>query len=80
MAMVSWNIALGLVVIALVLPFVFLRTQLEAQRQRMRRNDAEREHLQYLLRELESHVQNDKSLFLEALGVPFLLVRPDVPE
>ena len=74
--MVSWNIALGLVVIALVLPFVFLRTQLEAQRQRMRRNDAEREHLQYLLRELESHVQNDKSLFLEALGVPFLLVRP----
>lgn len=74
--MVSWNIALGLVVIALVLPFVFLRTQLEAQRQRMRRNESELEHLRYMLGELEAQVQNDKSLFLEALGVPFLLVRP----
>ena len=74
--MVSWNIALGLVVIALVLPFVFLRSQLSSLLLRYRAAQSEMEHLRCMLRELESHVQNDKSLFLEALGVPFLLVKP----
>lgn len=74
--MVSWNIALGLMVIALVLPFVYLRSELVSLRRRVRQTQTEREHLRYMLRDLEQHVQNDKSLFLEALGVPFLLVRP----
>lgn len=74
--MVSWNIALGLVLIALVLPFVYLRSLIVSQRQRIRTGQAEMEHLRRMLRELEEHVQNDKSLFLEALGVPFMLVRP----
>lgn len=74
--MISWNIALGLVVIALVLPFVYLRSQLMSLRRRIRHDQAEKEHLRHMLRALEEHVQNDKSLFLEALGVPFLLVRP----
>ena len=70
--MVSWNIALGLMVIALVLPFVYLRSELVSLRRRVRQTQTEREHLRYMLRDLEQHVQNDKSLFLEALGVPFL--------
>lgn len=74
--MVSWNIALGLVVIALVLPFIYLRSQMKALRRRVRNDQTELEHLRHMLAELEHHVQNDKSLFLEALGVPFLLVRP----
>ena len=74
--MVSWNIALGLVLIALVLPFVYLRSLIVSQRQRIRTGQAEKEQLRRILSDLEEHVQNDKSLFLEALGVPFMLVRP----
>lgn len=74
--MISWNIALGLMVIALVLPFVYLRSQLHSLRKRVRRDQAEMEHLRHIQQELEQQVQNEKSLFLEALGVPFLLVRP----
>lgn len=74
--MISWNIALGLVLIALVLPFVYLRSLIGSLRQRLRDHQTEKEHLRHMLRDLEAHVQNDKSLFLEALGVPFLLVRP----
>ncbi len=73
---VSWDIALGLMLIAFVLPFIFLHWQLEAMRRHARHDHVEKEHLRHLLRELEGHVQKDKSLFLEALGVPFLLLRP----
>lgn len=74
--MISWNIALGLVLIALVLPFVYLRSLIASLRRRLREHQTENEHLRHMLRDLEAHVRNDKSLFLEALGVPFLLVRP----
>ncbi len=73
---VSWDIVLGLMLIAFVLPFFFLHVQLEAMRRRARHDHVEKEHLRHLLHELEGHVQKDKSLFLEALGVPFLLLRP----
>ncbi len=73
---VSWDIALGLMLIAFVLPFFFLHVQLEAMRRRARHDHVEKEHLRHLLHELEGHVQKDKSLFLVALGVPFLLLRP----
>ncbi len=72
----SWDIALGLMFIAFVLPFIFLHTQLEAMRRRARNDHVEKEHLRHFLRDLEEHVEKDKSLFLEALGVPFLLLRP----
>lgn len=74
--MVSWNIALGLVAIAFILPFIFLHSKLEAQRRHILHDYSEKEHLRHSLRDMEQHVQKDKSLFLEALGVPFLLVRP----
>jgi len=67
-AMISWNIALGLMVIALVLPFVYLRSQLLSLRKRVRRDQTEMEHLRHILLELEQQVQNEKSLFLEAWG------------
>ena len=72
---VSWNIALGLMVVAFILPFIFLHSQMVAQRRRSRSDHDELEHLRLMLRELEEHVRKDKSLFLEALGVPFLLIR-----
>ncbi len=73
---ITWDITLGLMLIAFVLPFIFLHMQLEAMRRHARHDHVEKEHLRYLLRELEEHVQKDKSRFLEALGVPFLLLRP----
>ena len=72
---VSWNIALGLMVVAFILPFIFLHSQMAAQRRRSRNDHDENEHLRLMLQDLEEHVRKDKSLFLEALGVPFLLIR-----
>ncbi len=74
--LISWDIALGLMLIAFVLPFIFLHLQLEAMRRHARNDHVEKEHLRHLLHELEEHVQKDKSRFLDALGVPFLLLRP----
>ncbi len=74
--LISWDIALGLMLIAFVLPFIFLHLQLEAMRRHARNDHVEKEHLRHLLRELEDHVQKDKSRFLDALGAPFLLLRP----
>ncbi len=74
--LVSWDIALGLMLIAFVLPFIFLHLQLEAMRRHARHDHVEKEHLRHLLRDLETHVQKDKSRFLDALGAPFLLLRP----
>ncbi len=73
--LISWDITLGLMLISFVLPFIFLHLQLEAMRRHARHDHVEKEHLRHLLRELEEHVRKDKSRFLEALGVPFLLLR-----
>ncbi len=74
--LISWDIALGLTLIAFALPFIFLHLQLEAMRRHARNDHVEKEHLRHLLRDLEEHVQKDKSRFLDALGAPFLLMRP----
>ncbi len=74
--LLSWDITLGLMLIAFVLPFIFLHLQLEAMRRHARHDHVEKEHLRHLLRGLEEHVRKDQSRFLEALGAPFLLLRP----
>ncbi len=73
--MVSWEVTFGLMAIAFVLPFCFLWFTLDTLRRRARNCHTELERLRYESRELEEHVRKDKNLFLEALGVPFLLVR-----
>lgn len=74
--MISWDITVALVIVAFVLPCIVLYFHMEKLR-RQRHNDiTEKEYLRRMLRETEAHVRNDKSLFLEALGVPFLLMRP----
>ncbi len=74
--LISWDIALGFMLIAFVLPFIFLHMQLEVMRRHARNDHVEKEHLRHLLQNLQMHVQKDKSRFLEALGIPFLLLRP----
>lgn len=73
--MVSWDVTFGLMAIAFVLPFCFLWFKLDAMRRHARNSHTELERLRYESRALEEHVRKDKNLFLEALGVPFLLVR-----
>lgn len=74
--MVSWNIALGLMVMAFTLPFIFLRTLIKSTRRRASDEHNEVQQLRSMLTELEERISHEQSLFLEALGVPFLLMRP----
>lgn len=74
--MVSWDIVLGLMVMAFALPFIFLSSLMKNIRRRASEEHNEVKYLRSLLAELEEHVRRDQSLFLEALGVPFVLMRP----
>lgn len=74
--MVSWDIVLGLMVMAFALPFIFLSSLMKSTRHRAQEEHHEVKHLRSLLAELQDHVRHDQSLFLEALGVPFVLMRP----
>ena len=74
--MVSWNIVLGLMVMAFILPFIFLLNHISSTRRRASEEHNEVKQLRSMLTELSEHVQHDQSLILEALGVPFLLMRP----
>lgn len=74
--MVSWDIVLGLMVMAFALPFIYLRTMLRSTRERARNQHHELQQMRSMLVELQEHVRRDQGLFLEALGVPFLLMRP----
>lgn len=74
--MVSWDIVLGLMIMAFTLPFIYLHSMMKATRRRASEEHNEVKHLRILQTELEEHVRHDQSLFLEALGVPFVLMRP----
>ena len=74
--MVSWDIVLGLMIMAFTLPFIFLHSRMTATRRRASEEHNEVQHLRSLQTELEEHLRRDQSLFLEALGVPFVLMRP----
>ncbi len=74
--MVSWDIVLGLMIMAFTLPFIFLHSRMTTIRRRASEEHNEVQHLRSLQAELEEHVRHDQSLFLEALGVPFVLMRP----
>lgn len=74
--MVSWDIVLGLMVMTFALPFIFLRSMMKSTRERARNEHNELRQMRSMLVELQEHVRHDQELFLEALGVPFLLLRP----
>lgn len=74
--MVSWNTLLALCVLAFIIPFVLFAWQCCSLTQRAHRAETESRHLQRLLHSTEEQSYSDKALFLEALGVPFLLLRP----
>lgn len=74
--MVSWDVVLGLMVMAFTLPFIFLHTKMKSTRRRASEEHNEVKYLRNIQAELEEHVRHDQSLFLEALGVPFVLMRP----
>ena len=74
--MVSWDTVLGLMILSFALPFIFLSSKMKSTRRRASEEHSEARQLRSMLTELEEHVQRDQGLFLEALGVPFLLMRP----
>ena len=74
--MVSWDIVLGLMVMTFALPFIYLRSLMRSTRERARNEHHELQQMHSMLVELQEHVRHDQELFLEALGVPFLLMRP----
>ena len=61
---------------AFTLPFIFLRTLIKSTRRRASDEHNEVQQLRSMLTELEERISHEQSLFLEALGVPFLLMRP----
>ncbi len=73
--MVSWDIVPGLMLLAFVLPFIFLHNKIKSLSQRARNEHNTTRQLRRMLAELEEHVHRDQSMFLEALGTPFLLMR-----
>jgi len=74
--MVSWDVVLGLVLLAFALPFILLSAKIRVTRYRTLSVQQESKYLRLMLRDLENHVRHDQELFLEALGVPFILLRP----
>ena len=63
-------------VLAFALPFIFLSLKIKNTRYRSLAVQNESKCLRIMLRDLEDQVRQDQSLFLESLGVPFLLLRP----
>lgn len=73
--MLSWDVVLGLTILSFALPFIFLSCRIKSTRYRTQIVQHEAKHLRAMLGELEDRVHRDQTLFLEALGVPFLLIR-----
>ena len=73
--MLSWDVVLGLTILSFALPFIFLSSRIKSTRYRTQIVQHEAKHLRAMLGELEDRVRRDQTLFLEALGVPFLLIR-----
>lgn len=74
--MENWDIVTGLMVLSFTVPFLMLQSKLRQARERASVKNSEIKHLRRRLTETEEHIRRDQSLFLEALGVPFLLMRP----
>ena len=74
--MISWDIALGLCVLAFALPFIFMSSKMKNARDRAAATRHEAKQLRIMLRDLEDKVRHNQSLILESLGVPFILLRP----
>ncbi len=74
--MISWGIVTGLILTSFLIPFIYLRRQIREMRQKAIHDNTEIQLLRHFKADLEEHLEKDKSLFLNALGVAFILMRP----
>lgn len=74
--MVTWGITTGLVLTGFLIPFALLRGKIGKLKRKLARTRHELECLRLQGSDLARRLEEDKSLFLEALGVPFVLARP----
>lgn len=73
--MLDWESTMAIALAAFLLPFALLFSVLRRTVQRLRSQRATLEHLRRTCQVQEEHLRTDKAVILEALGVPFLLVR-----
>ena len=60
---VSWNIALGLMVMAFLLPFIFLHSQMAGLRRRSRSDHDELEHLRTICDTLSADLSQQEARY-----------------
>ena len=73
--MVSWDIVPGLMLLAFLLPFLFLHNKIKSLSTRAHNEHNTARQLRRMLAELEEQVRRDQSVILESLGTPFVLMR-----
>ena len=73
--MPDWETVSALVLAAFALPFMCLCSVLQRNIRKMRQMHTALEHLRRTCHVQEEQLRTDKAVFLEALGVPFLLLR-----
>lgn len=73
--MPDWETTVAIALAAFILPFALLLSALRRMAQRLQRQHTTLEHLRRTCYVQEEHLKTDKAVILEALGVPFLLVR-----
>lgn len=73
--MPDWETTVAIALAAFILPFALLLSALRRMAQRLQRQHTTLEHLRRTCYVQEEHLKTDKAVILEALGIPFLLVR-----
>lgn len=73
--MPDWETTIAIALAAFVLPFALLLSLVRRTLQRLQRQYRELEYLRRTCHVQEEHLRTDKAVILEALGIPFLLVR-----
>ncbi len=74
--MLPWYIALLLILVGIILPFLFLRRSTQKEKDRITYFEIECEQLRHHHRRIEQQMEQEQALMLHAVGVPYMLMRP----
>ncbi len=74
--MLPWYIALLLILVGVILPFLFLRHSTQKEKERITYLEIECEQLRHHHRRIEQQMEQEQALMLHAVGVPYMLLRP----
>lgn len=74
--MVDGNTLFAMAALVVALPMVYMHYRLAELKEKALATGRKLHQMKEVQKELEQHLTHDKALFLEALGVPFLLIKP----